>query len=364
VKHKLKEVWVDRNVENNPLTLNILKNLPDVRIRHTDDPRQPVNETCGSPTPISKGKQTLLITQNKGEFLKRCPGTKNYTCCGYYFLNTIANCDLDCSYCILQSYFRSDPVIKIFVNFSSMFTELDQKLSTGSFFRIGTGELTDSLSLDHITGFSKQLVRYFGKKRNAVLELKTKTDKISNLLDIDEPENTIISWSLNPPRVVQEEEIGAVPLQQRIDAAKACISNGYLVGFHFDPLIRYPEWEEDYREVVKLLFHNIEPRKIVWISLGSLRFMPQLKPIIEKRFPETAIIYDEFVPGLDNKLRYFKPLRVEMYQKMLSWIREFSQDVVVYFCMESKDVWQKVFGWHPENLPSILDNRAREMFDL
>jgi hypothetical protein len=53
-----------------------------------------------------------------------------------------------------------------------------------------------------------------------------------------------------------------------------------------------------------------------------------------------------------------------MYQKVLSWIREFSQDVIVYFCMESKDVWEKVFGRCPESLPSILDNRAREMFNL
>ena len=49
----------------------------------------------------------------------------------------------------------------------------------------------------------------------------------------------------------------------------------------------------------------------------------------------------------DRKLRYFQPLRVGMYRKMLRWIRSASPTVFVYLCMESKEVWQQVFGFAP-----------------
>ena len=49
----------------------------------------------------------------------------------------------------------------------------------------------------------------------------------------------------------------------------------------------------------------------------------------------------------DRKLCYFQPLRVGMYRKMLRWIRNASPTVFVYLCMESKEVWEQVFGFAP-----------------
>jgi spore photoproduct lyase len=43
-------------------------------------------------------------------------------------------------------------------------------------------------------------------------------------------------------------------------------------------------------------------------------------------------------------MRYFKPIRVEMYRKALSWIRAVAPRVPVYLCMEKPEVWFRVFG--------------------
>jgi len=64
---------------------------------------------------------------------------------------------------------------------------------------------------------------------------------------------------------------------------------------------------------------------------------------------------------LDGKMRYFKPLRIKLYSKMLRWIREYSQDVMVYFCMEDEEVWKKSFGFIPSDrggLTRMLDESA------
>ena len=45
----------------------------------------------------------------------------------------------------------------------------------------------------------------------------------------------------------------------------------------------------------------------------------------------------------DGKMRYFKPLRVDMYRQVLEWIQEKSPATRVYACMEGRSVWQKVF---------------------
>ena len=55
--------------------------------------------------------------------------------------------------------------------------------------------------------------------------------------------------------------------------------------------------------------------------MATLRFMPALKPIIQQRFPESDIVYGEFITGLDNKMRYFKPLRAHIYRSTTQWIK-------------------------------------------
>ena len=68
---------------------------------------------------------------------------------------------------------------------------------------------------------------------------------------------------------------------------------------------------------------------------------------MRERFPKNRLMYAELVPGADGKMRYFKPLRTEMYAKMFAWIRHYTADTGLYLCMESQDIWQKVFGHVP-----------------
>jgi spore photoproduct lyase len=58
------------------------------------------------------------------------------------------------------------------------------------------------------------------------------------------------------------------------------------VSFHFDPLIPHKDWREGYLRTIDLMDRYLKPTGIIWISMGSLRFMPDLKPIIRKRHPE------------------------------------------------------------------------------
>ena len=93
---------------------------------------------------------------------------------------------------------------------------------------------------------------------------------------------------------------------------------------------------------------NCEHRRlhaIAWISLGSLRFPPQLKHTIARRFPESRIIYEELVAGKDGKLRYFYPLRKELYRTVIDHFRSVGgKDIAFYFCMEGERMWRDCLG--------------------
>lgn len=356
-----KKVYVEKRSLDFPLTKRILKNVGPVPREVIDDPQEVLEDIKASKDVIGSGKKYLLITRQRGEFVKPCPCTPRYLGCNYFIVNIDLNCPLDCTYCILQHYL-TNPLITVYVNREDLWRQLDIFLHRNRqrTVRLGTGELGDSLALDHLTENSIDLVSYFRKKRNVIFELKTKTINIKNILKIEPTPNVVVAWSLNSLRIANEEEKGAPSVEERIDAARRVSERGFRTGFHFDPIIHYPDWEEGYEEVIKILLETVDSARIAWISLGSFRFPASLKTIIEERFPKTKIIYDEFIKGKDGKLRYFKPLRLELYKKIVGFIRERGgREIPLYFCMESEHIWCEAMGWIPkgeENLEAYLSS--------
>ncbi len=345
----LKEAYVDPSLEDHPVVQRIRHGLAHLPWTARTDLDTVTHELIAyRHDPWGEGKQILMILPYRGSVVKNCPGTMGHICCGYKIINVMTNCPMDCSYCILQVYLNN-PCVTLYPEFGKVFREIEVILDThpDRIFRFGTGELGDSLALDGIVGFAREVVPFFSTKRNAILELKTKAAAVDHLLDLDHGEKTVCSWSLNPPQIIEEEEHLAAPLDERLRAARRCADAGYPLGFHFDPLIHYPGWEDDYRKVIDLLFDHIDPRRVMWVSLGALRYPPALKEVVRARFPNSRIFFGELIPGEDGKLRYLKPIRVEMYRRLVSWLRGWDHDLFIYLCMERSDVWHEVFGSSP-----------------
>lgn len=314
-------------------------------------------ETAGSienVDQLASAKKNLYYTAHKGKFLKKCPGTPGYLCCNYYVLNIQTNCNYDCQYCILQSYINNKS-LNIYINIDTALKEVEDFLKSRplNFYRIGTGELTDSLSLDYITNTSTILIPFFMIQKNALLELKTKSKDIKNLLKFHPKGNIVVSWSLNPQRIIDKYETGAASLIERLESARECSKNGYRIGLHLDPFILYPEWEADYCNLIAQIFKYIEPNNIIWISIAGFRYTSKLKNIIIKRFPDTKLFLGETIRCGDGKYRYIRPIRVQTYRKIVHWIKQHGENIPIYFCMESPAVWQDVFGKLPAEISNL-----------
>ena len=363
---RIRKIYIDEAARNDPVTRRVrqrLAHLPVEIIPAKEALRLP---SPFAPTDIARAKETLFLTRQKGPFWRSCPGTREYICCGYQILQVMTNCPMDCSYCVLQSYLNF-PAITIFTNWDDLRLEMERKLAAGpgTIQRLGTGEFGDSLALDELLGLNRELIEFIRPWPQAVLEIKTKWHRVEPLLPLGPNPQVIFAWSLNTPRLIRQEEFGAAPLEARLAAAQKCAGAGFRLAFHFDPLICYPDWEKEYREVVERLFAAVPADRIAWISLGALRYMPPLKNIIRQRFPASRIADAEFITALDGKKRYFKTQRAEMFARMREWIGALAPEVFVYLCMESPWMWQQVFGYVPTSaeLGRRLDERAASKSD-
>ena len=356
------EILIEQGEENTSVVRRVLTRLPHVPVRivekdweRTSPARTPPARTSPATNehePFAAGKRRLLFTRHRSTFLEHCPaGTSGLVCCNYLVVSLISNCSMDCSYCFLQEYLTNNPTLKVFTNGEELLGEVAGAVDRHPerHFRIGTGELSDSLALDPLLGFSADLVPFFAARQNVLLELKTKSDCVTGLLSLDPKDRVVVSWSMTPPEIIDTEEHGTASFAERLAAAQHVQATGYKLGFHFDPLIEYPNWEEGYRDTIARIFSTIDIRRVAWVSVGSLRMTPALRTAVRRRFPQTRILSGEQVACGDGKWRTFQALRVKMYRTITGWLKEAAPTVPMYMCMETAAVWGKVFGHVPHS---------------
>ncbi|EKD51040.1 MAG: hypothetical protein ACD_62C00359G0004 [uncultured bacterium] len=345
------EIYVESHVANFPVTKKVLRYFTGVPTTIIDDHAQ-----IKIPEDHTEAKNKLFLNRLKGELIKTCQG-QGAVCCHYHTIDLITNCPLECTYCILQDYLKNNPILTIHTNLDEIFDAIRTKLKAEpkKIFRVGAGELSDSLALDHITSFSKDCVALANEIDNLVFEFKTKTNNIDNLLNLKHRGNVVIAWSLNPQKYIETEELKSASLASRLKSARLCANKGYPIAFHFDPLLCFPDWKEQYSHIIDELANQFTAKEIAWISLGALRFTPGLKKITEDRFPKSRIMSGELFPMPDGKIRYFRPIRQAMFQTLIPEIMRKLGKVPHYLCMETSQIWTDVFG----HVPSIQDVESR-----
>ena len=295
----------------------------------------------------------ITYEEQKGKFVKHCPCTPDVVPCGYYNINLHTGCPYDCSYCILQAYLEtSTPVF--FTNFDDLESELHEVSRHQKHIRIGTGELSDSLAWDHQSNYSQRILSIFEKFPHMFFEFKTKSTRIENILAYEKLlKNIIISWSLNPREVIEREELLTPDLYSRLAALKKVQDHGYKIGIHFDPIVIFEGWKTAYLNLIEEIARVIKPSSIAWWSLGTLRFPYSLREHIFKH-RDSRLFEGELIKGHDGKYRYFKPLRLELFNYIKQKINEIvAENVPLYLCMEDKEVWEAIFPEIPPNEEAV-----------
>lgn len=360
---ELDAVFIEDSERETALARRIAAAVQDrAPIEYVADGRVPARAIAGADS-FSAGKRRMVVMRRRTPFVMSCPaGSARFACCGYLVMVLASNCPMDCSYCFLQEFVADNPGFQIYSNFADAFEELERiaHRAPDRHFRIGTGELADSLAFDTMTGLSRELIAYFAEREKLTLELKTKTDEIGNLLDSDPRGRVLVSWTLSPEKVWRTSEHRTAPPAARIDAARRVLEAGYRVAFHFDPVIAYVDAEREYAELLDHLFEVIAPEKIAFFSIGGLRMTPGLRAAARRRWPRDPMLLDEHVLADDGRLRTFTPLRLKLYRIIADRFERAGVKVPGYLCMEAASVHERVFGAAPASPATIGERLARE----
>lgn len=360
-------IYIDSTAKFDTLTDRVLTAFPNAEICSLEQQGDPAFDPQGrvaAKDSFARGKRELVLTRYQGEWLKACPGTSDHVCCNLWIVNPGEGCPMDCTYCYLQSYLRRNPTLKLYTNTDDLAAAIVKK--TAEFptrlFRIGTGEVIDSLVWDSVTELSRELVPLFGRLPNAVLELKTKTAEVETLLELQDQHcgNTVVSWSVNAESITSADEAYTAPLEERIRAAQAVAKAGYRVGLHFDPVIHFSGWEEEYQRAVEQIFTRVPKQAIAWVSVSTLRYKPEMHEIMRERFPASKLPYGEQFLGRDGKMRYFQPLRLKLVRYVWELIKQRAGEVPVYMCMESSTAWRSIHGGSPAAGQELVEIFSRK----
>lgn len=354
---KFENIYIHDSARGSEVAIRFCEIFASEKIHFVDQLSGPTGEL--SAQEFNKSKKNIFITKFKGQFFKRCPGANGsgLACCNYYVLNLGLQCDMNCSYCYLQSFINTS-MLTIYSNIDDAILELKTMYqeSKSKAVRVGTGETIDSLSLDPLTLYSQKLISAFKEMPNWKLEFKTKSRFIEQFVNESHAGNVVVSWSINPQEIISSEEHGTASLEERLQAAELSVKNSFLVSFHIDPMIWHPNWKENYLNLASQIHARFRPHQVLSISVGGLRFQPEQRHMMRERFGMNSYVTKgEVFRGHDGKLRYDLDLRNEMFDCLISQFRKLDPNWRVFLCMESPETWISNFSAHPMRVEGLKE---------
>ena len=198
---------------------------------------------------------------------------------------------------------------------------------------------------------------------NVILELKTKSANVNHLLRSDAPKNIVCTWSLNTPALIENEEHGTASLDKRLNAARKVADAGFLVGFHFHPIVHYDQWQQDYALVVEQLSSLFSPDEVALVSMGTLTYIKSVIREIRKRAIPTQILKMPMVDS-NGKLSYPDEIKLSLFSHVYnSFPENWQNNVFYYLCMESHDFWKPVFGYEYASNNEFEDAMKKSYLD-
>ena len=313
-----------------PMTERVTERLDRKQTIYTDDPDD------------FAGPGAFVLKYHEGRFVKDFPVTPGAPPCGEKYIAALQGCTYDCSYCYLRSYLAGN-TITLLVNSEKMEEDIREALLSGTV-RLTTGELSDSLALDHITGLTSS-IRDMLPGTGAVIEARTKSANVDHLPGVNGSDSglarrhLLVTWTLSPPEAVSQQESGTATLDERIEAISKVSAAGIRYALRLDPIIPF-YWDTDSYQDMLLQVLDATGATPLRIELGVLRFPPGLADSVRKDMPFSPILHGEYIRDREGKMRLYRPLRINIYREVVGIIEMLFPGTVIELSQEDRTVWE------------------------
>ena len=297
----------------------------------------------GSSDPLKshyRGKNTLVFGVHKSAL--RFSDEDGNNCPNYWHFSPYGFCPYDCQYCYLAGTpgVKFSPTVKIYLNLLEILNEIakvDSQLTEPTAFYLG--KLQDALALDPLTGYSRIMIAFFARQRNARLTLLTKSANIENLLDLEHRGNTILSWSLNPPEISNAFESNIPSPKERIAAMQKCADAGYPIRAVIMPIIPIEGWQKIYAGFLENLLASVPLDRI---TLGQICSYSGALQLTERKLGKNNPISRMLnkTKSKDGRIRFPLKLRIEVYRYLIEKIKQFRPEPDIGLCMEEASTFK------------------------
>ena len=234
-----------------------------------------------------EGKNTLGVGVRR---------TLNFETCkpsAHYQLPLVTGCAGMCEYCYLNTNMGKKPYIRVYVNIEEILQQVDKYIEERkpeiTFFE--GAATSDPLPVEKYTGLLERTIRFFATRSHGRFRFVTKFTEVDSLLDIEHNGHTRWRFSLNAENIIKSFEHQSPSLQDRVNAAAKVAKAGYPLGFIIAPVIVYPGWQQDYREMLLKLRSSLSISNVVEMDFEIIthRYTLRAKNNILEIFPETSL---------------------------------------------------------------------------
>lgn len=255
-----------------------------------------------------------------------------------YYLHPIMGCRSACSYCYLLARQEGRLPLRIHVGVPLLLEAINKIcIDSTECLRFCTGELADSLADIEIFPIAVTLVNFFAHQSKAHLELRTKSNNASPILNLAHGKKTTVAFSLAPQSHVTRYEPGTASVIERLAAAQQCQSMDYLIALKLEPVIYTPGWIREYEKLINMIASELDVEALDHISIGCLRWSGDLAkhPVFAKHY-QTYVSEGTWIEHRPSKFNgtFSFNSRLRMYQQLKAMLHQYNIRVPLNWSLE------------------------------
>ena len=290
-------IYVESQSIESDIAEQSFKRFPKAKIIEIEDYKKIFNKN-GQDFQIQKLSTKLILAKKQPPFIY--PATDIIQDSGFsnfYYCTPILNCIYNCEYCFLQGMYSSANIV-VFTNTEEVKDAVKKQILERKYpdepLLLSLSYNTDILALENILPLTKQWIDFANNTDDLFMEIRTKSGLTSSFNKLKPSEKILFAWTLSPNNVIQKYEHKTPLLERRIMSIQKIVDSGWPVRLSFDPILIYPNWKEDYKQMFERIKETISGDKIFDITIGVFRMSDDFFNRIKKTKPDSDLFYNNY----------------------------------------------------------------------
>jgi len=290
-------IYVESQSIDSDIAKQSFKRFPKAKIIEIEDYKKIFNKN-GQDFQIQKLSTKLILAKKQPPFIY--PATDIIQDSGFsnfYYCTPILNCIYNCEYCFLQGMYSSANIV-VFTNTVEVKDAVKKQILERKYpdepLLLSLSYNTDILALENILPLTKQWIDFANNTDDLFMEIRTKSGLTSSFNKLKPSKKILFAWTLSPNNIIQKYEHKTPLLERRIMSIQKIVDSGWPVRLSFDPILIYPNWKEDYKQMFERIKETISGDKIFDITIGVFRMSDDFFNRIKKTKPDSDLFYNNY----------------------------------------------------------------------